>query len=184
MDKDKVRGEMQEVYDLVAGDIASVRTGRAKPSIIENVVVSAYGGAQKLKIIELASVSASDAETIVIDPWDKSIIGEIKKGIDKANIGLTPQVDGEIIRIIIPPMTLEDRQKYVKLLSQKVENGRVLIRQVRLMAMKDIKNAFGAKEISEDENSRKEKEVQELTDEFIKKIEMSGEEKKNELLSV
>jgi ribosome recycling factor len=137
-----------------------------------------------LKVNELATISAPDAQTIIIDPWDKSIIGEIKQGIVTANLGMNPGIDGEIIRISLPPMTSEDRDKYVRLLSSKLENGRVMIRQVRGDAMKDIRSAFEEKELSEDEKFNEEKNLQEITDDFIEKIEKAGESKKQELLQI
>ncbi len=152
--------------------------------IVEGLEIVVYGGQQKLKVNELATINTQDSQTIIIDPWDKSIIGEIRQGIIGANIGLNPQIDGEIIRISIPPFTTEDREKYVKLLSTKLEQGRVMIRQIRGEAMKDIRTAFEAKEFSEDEKFNEEKRLQEITDEFIGKIDEAGETKKQELLQL
>jgi ribosome recycling factor len=182
MDQSKIRREMNEVLDLVTNDIGSIRTGRATPALVEGIDVSVYGGQQRLKINELATITATDAQSIIIDPWDKSIVGEIKKGIESANIGLTPSLDGEVIRINIPPMTTEDRQKYVKLLGTKIENGKIMIRQIRGDAVKDIKNAFEKKEMTEDEKFASEKHLQELTDEFVEKIDDVGERKEEELM--
>ncbi|MBU0569198.1 ribosome recycling factor [Patescibacteria group bacterium] len=184
MNTDEIRFRMQEVLDLVVGDVSSVRTGRATPSIVEDLQISAYGGQQKLKVQELASISAPDAQTIVIDPWDKSIIGDIKKGIEAANVGLTPNIDGEIIRISVPQMTKEDREKYVRLLKTKIESGKVMVRQVRGDALKDIKSAFEKKRLSEDEKFAEEKSLQEITDEFVERIEEVGKKKEQELLQI
>jgi ribosome recycling factor len=170
--------------NAVAGDVAGVRTGRASPALVENIIVPAYGGTQRLKVVELGSISASDPTQIVISPWDKSIIGDIRKGIMEANVGLNPSIDGEVIRIVIPQMTTEDREKYVKILSTKLENGRVMIRQVRADEMHEIKKKFEAKEITEDDKFGAEKKLQELTDSFIAKIEEMGEKKKAELLQI
>ena len=122
MDETQVTSKMQRVVDLVVSDISGIRTGRATPSLVENINCPAYGGTQVLKVIELASISAPDTQTLVISPWDKSIIGDIRKGILEANIGMNPSIDGEIIRISFPPLTTEDREKYVKILSGKLEN--------------------------------------------------------------
>ena len=184
MDETSVRSKMQEVIDLVLGDVASIRTGKATSGLVDDISVMAYGGAQQLKVQELATITTTDAQTLVIDPWDKSIIGDIKKGIQEANIGLNPSVDGEIIRISLPPMTTEDREKYIKLLSTKLENGKVMIRQIRGDAMKEIKNAFEEKELSEDERFNQEKRLQEITDEYVEKIDGIGANKKKELLQV
>jgi ribosome recycling factor len=194
MNEEDIRKKMTEVLDLVASDIASLRTGRATPKIVEDLQVAVYGGQQKLTVKELATISTPDPQVIILDPWDKSIIGEIKKGIEAANVGLTPVVssqggttsgrDGEIIRISIPPMTTEDRNKYIKLLKGKLENGRVMIRQVRSEAMKVIRRSFEDKDLSEDEKFNQEKRLQKVTDEFIEKIEKVGKKKEQELLQI
>lgn len=184
MDEGTIRSKMQEVLDMVVTDIGTIRTGRATPGLIEELEVVVYGGKQKLKINELATISSPDTQTLVIDPWDKSIIGDIKQGILAANISFNPSVDGEIIRISLPPLTTEDREKYVKLLSTKLESGRVMIRQVRSDAMKDTKKSFENKELSEDEKFNQEKLLQEITDEFVGKIDENGKKKEVELLRV
>jgi len=184
MDELAVGARMDEVLRVLVEDIASIRTGRATPALVENVMVSAYGGAQRLRIMELASITATDPQTLVIEPWDKSIIGEIRQGILAANIGMNPSIDGEIIRISMPPMTSEDREKYVRLLHAKLENARVMVRQVRGDVMKDIKNKFEDKEITEDEKFSQEKSLQQLTDEFIGKVEERGKTKENELRQI
>jgi ribosome recycling factor len=184
MDEASVRSKMQSSLDAVGADIAGIRTGRATPSLVENIVCPAYGGTQRLKVMELATISAPDPSQLIINPWDKSIIGDIRKGILEAGIGMNPSIDGEIIRISMPPMTTEDREKYVKLLSGKLENGKVVIRQVRADEMHEIKKKFEAKEMTEDEKFGNEKKLQELTDEFVGKIEEMGEKKKVELLQI
>lgn len=184
MDINIISSKFQKALDATANDIRGIRTGRAMPSLVENIMVPAYGGTQNMRVMEVASITAPDPTQIVISPWDKSIIGDIKKGIMAANIGLNPNIDGEIIRIVIPPLTTEDREKYVKLLSQKLETGKVMVRQVRADEMHDIKKSFEAKEITEDEQKDNEKKLQELTDSYIKKIEEMGEVKKAELLQI
>jgi ribosome recycling factor len=184
MEEASILQKMQLAVNAVAGDIAGVRTGRASPALVENIIVPAYGGTQRLKVVELGSITASDPTQIVISPWDKSIIGDIRKGILEANVGLNPSIDGEVIRIVIPSMTTEDREKYVKILSSKLENGRVMVRQVRADEMHEIKKKFEAKEITEDDKFASEKKLQELTDSFIAKIEEMGEKKKTELMQI
>jgi ribosome recycling factor len=183
-DQSIIRSKMQSSLDTVASDIAGIRTGRATPSLVENIVCPAYGGTQRLRILELATISAPDPSQIIINPWDKSIIGDIKKGILEANIGMNPSVDGEILRISMTPLTTEDREKYVKILSGKLEVGKIAVRQVRADEMHEIKKKFEAKEITEDEKFGNEKKLQEITDEFVSKIEEMGEKKKVELLQI
>ena len=184
MDEALITSKMQRVVDSVSTDIAGIRTGRATPSLVENIICPAYGGTQALKVIELASISAPDTQTLVISPWDKSIIGDIRKGILEANLGMNPSIDGEIIRVSFPPLTTEDREKYVKILSGKLENGKVLIRQVRADEMHDIKKKSESKEITEDDKFNEEKKLQELTDLSIEKLEKIGETKKNDLMQI
>lgn len=184
MDESSIRGKMQSSLDNVAQDIAGIRTGRATPALVENIICPAYGGTQRLRVMEVASITCPDPTSIVISPWDKSIIGDIRKGILESNVGMNPSIDGEIIRIVMPPLTTEDREKYVKLLSGKLEEGRVAVRQVRADIMHEIKEKFEAKEITEDEKFDQEKKVQEITDQFVAKIEEMGEKKKAELLQI
>lgn len=184
MDESQVKQKMQGALDSLMQTVGAIRSGRATPSLVQSLEVSVYGGAQHLRILELASVSATDPQTLIIDPWDKSVIGEIKKGIEAANIGMNPNIDGEIIRISVPPLTTEDREKFVKLLSSKLEDCRVAIRQIRGDTMRDIKKEFDEKKITEDEKFSFEKNLQNLTDEFVARIEEMGERKKSELLQL
>lgn len=184
MDEKEISNKMQRALDALKDDLSGIRTGRATSSLVENVVVLAYGGAQRLKIMELASISVPDAQQIIVEPWDKSIIGEIRKGIEAANIGLSPSIDGDKIRLSVPPMTTEDREKFVKLLSQKMENARIMVRQVRGEGMQDIKKSFEEKALSEDQRELSEKNLQKITDEFIKKIEDIGMIKEQDLRKV
>ncbi|MFV1917311.1 MAG: ribosome recycling factor [Patescibacteria group bacterium] len=184
MEEGEIRKKMSEVIELVTTDIASIRTGRATPAVVQDLEVSVYNGQQKLKVNELATITTKDAQSVLIDPWDKSIIGEINAGILKANVGLNPAIDGEIIRITLPPLTTEDREKYVKLLSKKLESGRIMIRQIRGEAVRAIKDVFEKREITEDEKFNQEKRLQEITDVYIEKIDQAGESKKQELLKI
>lgn len=184
MEESTVRQKMQQVLDLIASDVGTIRTGRVAPSLVENIVVAVYGNQQKLKIQELATISTQDSQTLIIDPWDKSIVGEIRQGILTANVGINPISDGEIIRISLPPMTTEDREKYVKLLSTKLENGRIMIRQIRGEAMHEIKKKFESKDVTEDQKFAQEKKLQAVTDEFVIQIDELGEKKKQDLLQI
>jgi len=184
MDESSLRSKMQQVLDLVVSDAASIRTGRATSALVEDLSIDVYGGAQKLKVKEVATITLPDTQTIVLEPWDKSIIGDIRKGISLANIGLNPTIDGEIIRISFPPLTTEDREKFIRLLSVKLENGKVMIRQIRGEEMRNIREAFDKKEVSEDEKFDSEKKVQQVTDEFVAKIDEVGDRKKQELQQI
>jgi ribosome recycling factor len=184
MDLNLIKQNMQKVVDVIKVDLGTVRTGRAAPSLVENVVIHAYGGTQNLKVIELAQIAAQDSQTLVITPYDSSIIGEISKGLMEGNIGLTPVIDGQIIRISIPALTEERRQQLVDLVNQKLEGGKVQIRQVRHEAMNDVKKQLNDKTISEDEMFHAEKEVQKLTDDTISELELLGKKKEEELMAI
>ena len=176
-----MRQKMDQAMELVEDDVATIRMGRAKPDLVENVMVPAYGGTQQLKVMEMAAIQATDSQTLVVNPWDKSVIGEIAKAINAANLGASAVIDGEIIRIQIPPMTEELRNEMVKLLTQKIENGKVMLRQVRHDKMTEIKKSFEAKELNEDEKFNMEKELQKMTDGFVEELEELEEKKKGEL---
>lgn len=178
------RQKMQKVLDVLRTDLSTVRTGRATSALVENVVVSVYGGSTRLKIMEVGTINVSDPQTLVITPFDPSIIGEIQKGILEANIGFTPSNDGQVIRISIPPLSAERREQLIHLMKQKLENGRIMLRQVRHEAMTEIKKQLNNKEISEDEMVRLEKEVQKAIDEVISDIDAMGKKKEEELLQI
>jgi len=178
------RGKMQKVLEVLKADLSTVRTGRATPSLVENIIIGAYGGTQKLRVIELASITASDPQTILITPFDGSIIGEIRKGIQESNVGLTPVIDGQVIRISIPLLSQERREELVHLVNQKLEGGKIQIRQMRHEAMQAIKKEETEQNLSEDQTILQEKEVQKITDETIELIDQLGEKKKEELLQV
>src|SRR5260221_7604570 len=130
MEEAQVKTKMQGVLNNLMEVIGGIRTGRATPGLVQNLEVSVYGGTQRLRILELASVTSPDPQTLVIDPWDKSVIGEIKKGIEVANIGMNPSIDGKIIRISVPPLTTEDREKFVQILMAKLEESKITIRLI------------------------------------------------------
>ena len=165
-------------------DLATVRTGRATPALVENVVVSVYNGTTKLKIKELATIGASDSQTLVITPFDHSILPELQKGILEANIRLTPTTDGNVVRISIPPLSEERRQELIHLMKLKLEGGRIMVRQVRHEGMAAIKKQFSDKNISKDDSTRLEKEIQKATDDIMDAIDAMGEKKEEELLQI
>lgn len=175
---------MRKALEVTKLDLTSIHSGRATPALVENMVIAAYAGSQHLKLMEMATITTMDAKTLVISPYDPSVIRDIEKGILEANVGLTPVVDEEIIRISIPPLSEERRQEYIKLAHTKLEAGRIMVRQVRAEAMKDLKRALVDKVISEDERSHGEKLVQELTDEMVAEIDAIAEKKEQDLLQI
>lgn len=173
--------KLDKVLDILKDDLATIRTGRAAPSLVENIVVSAYEGTAKLKVMELATIGAADNQTIVITPFDPSVIHDIQKGIEAANTGLNPIIDGTLLRISIPPLSTERREELIKAMRHKLENGRVMVRQVRQEMIQDMKKDYEGRE---DDIKRLEKEVQSLVDKSIETIEDWGKQKEAELLQI
>ena len=171
---------MEKAVEVLRLDLATIRTGKATPSLVENIIVSVYSGASKLKVMEVATVAVSDPHTLVLTPFDASIIEEIRKGIMESGAGLNPASDGQVIRISIPPLSQERREELIHLMKQKLENGRIMVRQVRHEAMSDIKKA----DLAEDETSRLEKEVQNTTDSLMAEIDALGTRKEEELMQI
>jgi ribosome recycling factor len=180
----EARDHMKKAVEVTSHDLSSIRSGRATPALVENIVISAYGGSQKLKVLEMATITTMDAKTILIAPYDPSTVAEIEKGIGASGSGLVPVVDGEVLRITIPPLSQERRMEYIKLAKAKLEGGKVMIRQVRQEAMKDLKKEVDSKTISEDQQKVGEKKVQEMTDEMVAELDSMGARKEAELMQV
>jgi ribosome recycling factor len=180
----ELKQKIQKIIDLIKQDLSTIRTGRASSSLVENIVIDAYGGSAKLKVLELATIGTTDARTIVITPFDHSVIQEIEKGIVAANVGLNPIVDGQILRISIPPLSEERREELIKGMKHKLENGRIMVRQARHDAMESVKHANNDKEISDDDMHRHEKDIQRIIDETIASIDAMGAQKEEELMQV
>ncbi len=145
----KTEKDFAEVLDFYKRDISSIRTGRATPALVEDITVDAYG--QKMQLKELASMTVPEPRMLVIQPWDKGMIEPISNAIRKSDVGLSPVVDGQSIRLVIPSLTEERRKEFVKLLKTKTEDTRIKIRQAREHALGDIQKLEKNKEITEDE---------------------------------
>jgi len=176
----EVNTRMGKISDLFLNDIASIRTGRATPGLIENVMVEVYEG-KKMRLQELGSISIPDVRSIVFEPWDQAIIREINNGIQAANIGMMPLVDGNLIRLSLPMLTVEQREDYVKLLGRKLEGARSMLRDARADFRKKLMDAKNEKTISEDEFKRDEGELQKVTDQFMAKLEELSKKKEVEI---
>jgi ribosome recycling factor len=174
----EARGKMKKALDVTRTDLTSIRSGRATPALVENIVIMAYSGTQRLRVVEMATITTMDSKTLVVSPYDPSTIAEIEKGIMAGSTGLTPVVDKEIIRITIPMLSEERRHEYIKLAKAKLEAGKVMVRQIRGEAMKSLKD------LPEDERKHGERLVQELTDEMVAEIDTMGTRKEAELLQV
>lgn len=179
---DKIRTQMEKVVSVVAGDMATIRAGGAKPSMVENVSVEAYGS--RMKITEVASINAPDPTQITISPWDKTLIRAIEKGIMESDLGLMPSTSGDFIRIVIPALTEERRRDFVKLVKQKMESGRVMLRSARQELKDDIEKTKGQPGVSEDDIERQLEELDKLTNEYMERLERIAAEKEAEIMKV
>ena len=179
---EELRDRMQKSVDALQDDLRSIRTGRASPALVEKLPVEYYGTATPLN--QMASIAAPEPRLLVIRPWDPSSLGDIERAILKSDIGLTPMNDGALIRLSIPRLTEERRRELVKVVSRRVEEGRIAVRNLRRDALQDLKEFEKEKMISEDDFYRGKDKVQELTDEFIEKIDEIGQHKEAEVMEI
>jgi ribosome recycling factor len=178
-----LKNSLQQVLDIVSDDLKQIKAGRAKPSLIEHLKVEAYEG-QIMPLIELASITAPDPHLLVITPWDKSILESIEKSLSKSDLSLNPVVDGDLIRIAVPPLTQERREELVKLVKQRIESGRQMIRSTRNDQKKEIDDMKGKPDVSEDDIERHLEEMQTIVDQFNEKLEEIGNQKEAELMEI
>lgn len=184
MDLGDTQVRMQRAVEYARADIATIRTGRANPAIVENIVINAYGGTAKLRVVELGTISVQEAHQLVISPYDQSIAGDIRRDLEAANLGVNPVLDNGIIRMTFPPLTEERRLEYVKMLHTKLEDGRVKVRQIRHEKMSEFKRLFEEGTLPEDDRFSLEKDLQEITDKMMTGIEDMGKIKEAELLKI
>ena len=173
---------MQKAIQNLEGEYNSIRAGRANAAVLDKITVEYYGVASPLATI--ASVSVPDARTLLIQPWDASILSEIEKSIQKSELGINPTNDGKAVRLSFPPLTEERRKEIVKDVSKKAENAKVAVRNIRRDAMDYFKNLKKNNEITEDDLKNAEKDAQTLTDKYIKMIDDICDKKEKEILSV
>jgi len=177
-----IEEKMKKIADGLKQDLATIRTGRATPSLIEHIKVE-YAGAH-LPLNQIAGISVPDANLLVIQPWDKSSIRSIEKAIQTSDLGLNPMSDGQIIRINIPTLSEERRQELIKVVRKRIEERRVVIRNLRREAMDGLKEQEKNKDISQDEHKRALNQLQKITDSFIADVELAGQGKEAELMQV
>ncbi len=177
-----IEEKMKKVADGLNQDLATIRTGRATPSLIEHIKVE-YAGAY-LPLNQIAGISVPDANLLVIQPWDKNSIRNIEKAIQTSDLGLNPMSDGQIIRINIPPLSEERRQELIKVVRKRVEERRVMIRNLRREAVDGLREQEKSKDISQDEQKRALNQLQKITDSFISDVELAGQNKEAELMQV
>ena len=173
---------MGKAVEALHHHLASVRTGRANPSLLDRIVVDYYG--TPTPVNQLAGISVPESRMLVIQPWDKGSMAAIEKAIMKSDLGITPSNDGQVIRLGIPPLTEERRKQMVKQVHSLVEEGKVSVRNVRRDALASAKELAGDKLVSEDEERRASAQVDEMTKRFVDEIERVGKAKEAEVLEV
>ncbi|MDQ6933422.1 MAG: ribosome recycling factor [Candidatus Eremiobacteraeota bacterium] len=176
------QSKMSKAVEATRSDFASVRTGRASPALLDRLHVEAYGQAVPLK--QVAGVSVPDARTLLISAWDRSTVGEIRKAIEKSDLGLTPNIDGQNIRLVVPPLTEERRKDLVKVIRKKAEEGKIAVRNVRHKFHDDIKTQLKDHKMTEDESKRAQDSLQKSTDRYVKEIDALAATKEKEIMEV
>lgn len=176
------KGDFEKVMEFLKKDISGLRTGRASVAIVEDIMIEAYGTHQTLKSV--ASIMVADAKTLNIDPWDKSIMGAVEKGIRDSGLGINPVNDGRVIRVILPELTTERRRELTKVLSEKLEQARVSVRKVRQEARELIEAEEESKNISEDAKFKLFEDLEKMVKDYNEQIKTIGDKKEAEINTI
>ena len=174
--------KMAKTEEVITHEFSGIRTGKASPGLVENVQVDVYGSMMRIR--ELAGITTPESRVIMIQPWDAGTVHAIEKAIQKANLGLNPSVDKKNIRIVLPELSTERRNEFVKIVRKLAEDGRVAVRHVRRDAMEHLKKVGKEGGVTEDEVKSAEKEIQKLTDQFIAKLDAHLAHKEKEIMTV
>jgi ribosome recycling factor len=174
--------QSEAALEHLRGEVAGLRTGRASPAFVEHVTIDAYGAPMSIRAV--ASITVPDAKTLGIEPWDKNLLKAIEKGIQEANLGINPVVDGKLVRLVMPQMTEETRKNLVKVMKEKLEEGRVAVRGAREKARDAVTKMERGKDISEDEKYRLFEELDRLAKEYTGRVDAIGEQKEQEIMTV
>lgn len=180
--KQQCQTRMTKSIDALKHDLAKHRTGRAHPSLLEQVMVPYYGNDTLLN--QVANVTASDARTLQVTPWEKDLVQAIEKAIRESNLNLNPRVSGQVIHVPLPPLTEERRRELAKLVKSEGENAKVSIRNVRRDANQHLKDLLKDKEVSEDDEHRAQDDIQKMTDKFTQEIDSLISAKEADLMEV
>jgi len=178
---DSIKPDLDRAIEYFKGELNKLRIGRATPAMVEDLEIECYN--QTIPLKQIANISVQP-QLIIIQPWDKRILENIEKGISKSSLGLTPTVDGEVVRINLPPLNEEKRKELVKIINEKAEQARISIRHKREEAWKEIQERERAGEIREDDKFRGKDELQKVIDEYNEKIEELRRNKESEIMSV
>ena len=179
---EKYKGKMDKVVSVYEEDLKTIRAGRATPAVLDKVMVDYYG--TPTPIVQLGSISVPEPRMLLIQPWDATATSAIEKAIQKSELGLTPANDGKAIRLSFPPLTEERRKELVKTVKKRAEEAKVAVRTVRRDAIEDYKELKKKSEITEDDLKNIEKDIQNMTDKFVKELDALAEAKEKEILEV
>jgi len=174
--------KMLKTEQVLLNEFSGVRTGKASPALVENILVEVYGA--QMRIRELAGITTPEPRTLAIQPWDANSLHPIEKAIQKSNLGLNPSIQGKLIRIFFPELSQERRQEFAKIIRKMSEDARVAIRHVRRDTMEQLKKHGHDSGVTEDEVDKAEKELQKLTDDYIAKIDKHVTVKEKEIMTV
>lgn len=174
--------KMRKAIDAMEHEFSGLRTGRASVALIDGIQVEAYGSKMPLK--QVATLSTPDSRTLMIQPFDKNMMATVEKAILAANLGMTPNNDGKVIRLNIPPLTEERRKDLVKMARKMAEDGRISIRNIRRSANDDIKKIEKENEIAEDEREKAMKQVQDITDKYVKQVDELLAKKEKDVMEI
>lgn len=174
--------KMKRTVETLREDFIKIRTGRASTGLLDHVMVDYYGSPTPIN--QVAQVGVADARTLTVQPWEKNMVAPIEKAIRSSDLGLNPATSGMLIRVPLPPLTEERRREITKVVKHIGEESKVAIRNLRRDANEHIKRLLKDKEISEDDEKRAEKEIQKMTDDFIKKVDATVAEKEKEVMTI
>ena len=180
--KNRAKEKMEKTVNVLLSDFATIRAGRANPNVLNKVTVDYYGSPTPVN--QVAAVSVAEARVLVITPWDKSMLKQIEKAIQASDVGINPQNDGQVLRLVFPQLTEDRRKEIVKDVKKMGEDSKVAVRSIRRDAIEKIKKLKKNDEITEDEQKDGEDDIQKLTDKFIKEIDGYVSEKEQEVLSL
>lgn len=178
----ETKARMEKALEAILREFATVRTGKASPALLEHIRVEAYG--QPMLLEQLSTIGAPEPRLLIVQPWDKTLIAEIEKAIQSADLGLNPSNDGNVVHVPIPPLNEERRLELVKVLHKMAEDGRISVRTARRAANEDAKAFMKSGELSEDDGHRQLEEVQKLTDDSIERIGALLKAKEEEVMEV
>ncbi|RXK01618.1 ribosome recycling factor [Arcobacter sp. CECT 8989] len=179
---EETKDHMEKSIEALKRDYKTLRTGKVNTNILEGISIDYYGNPTPLN--QVGSVTATDATTIVVNPWEKNLLGEVEQAINAANIGVNPNNDGDVIKLFFPPMTVEQRQESAKQAKGMTDNAKVAIRNVRKHSNDKVKALHKDKEITDDENKKALDEIQKITDSYVVKADETLKAKEQEILTV